>query len=62
MLVHTFIGYGNTLISSQPTSERFQGLYISHVSNLSYHQQMATLHFITAYMHNNKLQALSICV
>ena len=51
--VHAFIGKGNTLIISQPSSERFQGVSFSFVSNLSCHQQMATLHFITVYMHNN---------
>jgi len=44
----------NTLINSHPSSERFCGLSFSHVSNLSCHQQMATLHFITAYMHDNE--------
>jgi len=53
-LVHTFIGNGNTLINSQASSERFWSLFFSHVSNMSCHQQMATFHFITVYMHNNK--------
>ena len=53
-LVHAFIGNGNKLINSQASSERFWSLFFSHVSNLSCHQQMATFHFITAYMHNNK--------
>ena len=58
-LVHSFIGNGNTLINSQPSSERFWSLFFSHVSNLSCHQQMATFHFITTHMHNNKYQSIS---
>ena len=53
-LVHAFIGNGNTLINSQPSSRKFWSLFFNFVSNLSCHQQMATFHFITAYMHNNK--------
>jgi hypothetical protein len=34
-------------------------MFFSHVSNLSCHQQMATFHFITAYMHNNEYQSIS---
>ena len=48
VLVHAFISNGNTLINSHPSSERFWNLSFSCVSNLSCHQQMATLHFITA--------------
>ena len=54
VLVHAFIGNGNILINSQPSSQRIWGLSFSYVSNLSWHQQMAALHFITANMHNNK--------
>ena len=53
-LVHAFIGNGNTLINSQPSSRKFWSLFFNFVSNLSCHQQMATFHFITSYMHNNK--------
>ena len=45
VLVHAFIGKGNTLINSQPSSERLWGLSFSCVSNLSWHQQMATLFY-----------------
>jgi len=54
VLVHAFIGNGNTLTDSHPSSERFSGLSFSCVSNLPCHQQMATLHFVTAYMYNNE--------
>jgi len=59
VLVHASIGNGNTLIYSQPS---LRGLSFRCVSNLSRHQQLATLHFITANMHNNEWQALAICV
>ena len=58
---NAFIGNGNTLTISQPSSERFWGVSFSFVSNSSCHQQMATLQFITVYMHNNEQQALAIC-
>jgi len=48
VLVHAFTALGITLINSQPSSERFWGLSFSCISNLSVHQQMTTLHFITA--------------
>jgi len=58
-LVHAFIRNSNTLINSQPPSERFWNLSFSHLSNLSCYQQMPTLNFIAAYMHNNKQQSIS---
>ena len=54
VLVHAIIGNGNTLINSQPSSDRIWVLSLSHVTNLSCHQQMATLHFITDYTHNTE--------
>jgi len=51
VLVHTSIGNGNTLIDSQ---QSLRGLSFRCVSSLSWHQQLTTLHFITANMHNNE--------